>query len=63
MKLTKPRADIGFATNNAPAALAFWQNEIGDAGLLHVQRPHHAKAGRPPLELHSKGTGDRLPPG
>ena len=29
MKLAKPRIDIGFATNNAPAALAFWQNEIG----------------------------------
>jgi len=29
MRLAKPRIDIGFATNNAPAALAFWQNEIG----------------------------------
>jgi catechol 2,3-dioxygenase-like lactoylglutathione lyase family enzyme len=29
MKLAKPRIDIGFATNHAPAALAFWQNEIG----------------------------------
>lgn len=29
MKLAKPRIDIGFATNNAPLALAFWQNEIG----------------------------------
>ena len=29
MKLAKPRIDIGFATNNASAALAFWQNEIG----------------------------------
>ena len=29
MKLAKPRIDIGFATNNAPAALAFWQNGIG----------------------------------
>lgn len=29
MKLAKPRIDIGFATNAAPAALAFWQNEIG----------------------------------
>src|SRR5439155_13219011 len=29
MKLAKPRIDIGFATNNAPAALAFWQNRIG----------------------------------
>ena len=29
MKLAKPRIDIGFATNDAPAALAFWQNEIG----------------------------------
>jgi catechol 2,3-dioxygenase-like lactoylglutathione lyase family enzyme len=29
MKLAKPRIDIGFATNNAPAALGFWQNEIG----------------------------------
>ena len=29
MKLAKPRIDIGFATNNAPEALAFWQNEIG----------------------------------
>ena len=29
MKLAKPRIDIGFATNNAPAALAFWQNQIG----------------------------------
>jgi len=28
MKLAKPRIDIGFATNDAPAALAFWQNEI-----------------------------------
>ena len=29
MKLAKPRIDIGFATNHASAALAFWQNEIG----------------------------------
>jgi catechol 2,3-dioxygenase-like lactoylglutathione lyase family enzyme len=29
MRLAKPCIDIGFATNNAPAALAFWQNEIG----------------------------------
>lgn len=29
MKLAKPRIDIGFATNNAPPVLAFWQNEIG----------------------------------
>lgn len=29
MKLAKPRIDIGFATNDAPAALAFWQHEIG----------------------------------
>ncbi len=29
MKLAKPRIDIGFATNAAPAALAFWQSEIG----------------------------------
>src|SRR4051794_12026796 len=29
MNLAKPRIDIGFATNNAPASLAFWQNEIG----------------------------------
>ena len=29
MNLAKPRIDIGFATNHAPAALAFWQNEIG----------------------------------
>jgi lactoylglutathione lyase len=29
MKLAKPRIDIGFATNDAPAALAFWQSEIG----------------------------------
>lgn len=29
MKLAKPRIDIGFATNHAPAALAFWQSEIG----------------------------------
>src|SRR5260370_8222546 len=29
MNLAKPRIDIGFATNNAPAALAFWQNQIG----------------------------------
>src|SRR3954462_9150762 len=29
MNLAKLRIDIGFATNNAPAALAFWQNEIG----------------------------------
>ena len=29
MKLAKPRIDIGFATNDAPAALRFWQNEIG----------------------------------
>ena len=29
MKLAKPRIDIGFATNNAPAALAFWRSEIG----------------------------------
>jgi len=29
MKLAKPRIDIGFATNDGPAAQAFWQNEIG----------------------------------
>lgn len=29
MRLAKPRLDIGFATNNAPAALEFWQKEIG----------------------------------
>src|SRR5260370_17667275 len=29
MNLANPRIDIGFATNNAPAALAFWQNQIG----------------------------------
>ncbi len=29
MRLARPRLDIGFATNNAPAALAFWQSEIG----------------------------------
>jgi lactoylglutathione lyase len=29
MKLAKPRIDIGFATNNGPAALAFWKNQIG----------------------------------
>jgi lactoylglutathione lyase len=29
MNLAKPSIDIGFATNAAPAALAFWQNEIG----------------------------------
>jgi lactoylglutathione lyase len=29
MNLAKPRIDIGFATNDAPAALAFWQNQIG----------------------------------
>jgi lactoylglutathione lyase len=29
MRLAKPRLDIGFATKNAPAALAFWQNKIG----------------------------------
>jgi lactoylglutathione lyase len=29
MKLAKPRIDIGFATNDAPAALKFWQDEIG----------------------------------
>ena len=29
MRLAKPRIDIGFATNAAPAALTFWQNEIG----------------------------------
>lgn len=29
MKLAKPRIDIGFATNDAPPCLAFWQNEIG----------------------------------
>ena len=29
MKLAKPRIDIGFATNHAPASLAFWQNEVG----------------------------------
>jgi len=29
MKLAKPRIDISFATNDAPAALAFWQNQIG----------------------------------
>jgi hypothetical protein len=25
-KLAKPRLDIGFATNNAPAALEFWRS-------------------------------------
>ncbi|MFA7506360.1 MAG: hypothetical protein WCZ28_16800, partial [Burkholderiaceae bacterium] len=29
MKLAKPRIDIGFATNDAPPVLAFWQDEIG----------------------------------
>ncbi len=29
MKLAKPRIDIGFATNHAPAALRFWQDVIG----------------------------------
>jgi len=29
MRLAKPRIDIGFATNDAPAALDFWQNRIG----------------------------------
>ena len=29
MNLAKARIDIGFATNHAPAVLAFWQNEIG----------------------------------
>ncbi len=29
MKLAKPRIDIGFATNHAPAVLRFWQDEIG----------------------------------
>ena len=29
MELAKPRIDIGFATNNAPPVLAFWQDEIG----------------------------------
>jgi catechol 2,3-dioxygenase-like lactoylglutathione lyase family enzyme len=29
MRLAKPRLDIGFATNNAPAALEFWRQEIG----------------------------------
>ena len=29
MNLAKHRIDIGFATNDATAALAFWQNEIG----------------------------------
>jgi lactoylglutathione lyase len=29
MKLAKPRIDIGLATNDAGASLAFWQNEIG----------------------------------
>lgn len=29
MKLAKPRIDIGFATNDAPPCLAFWQNEVG----------------------------------
>jgi catechol 2,3-dioxygenase-like lactoylglutathione lyase family enzyme len=29
MRLAKPRLDIGFATNNAPAALQFWRQEIG----------------------------------
>jgi catechol 2,3-dioxygenase-like lactoylglutathione lyase family enzyme len=29
MRLARPRLDIGFATNNAPAALEFWQKEIG----------------------------------
>ena len=29
MNLAKPRIDIGFATNDAPSALAFWQNRIG----------------------------------
>src|SRR6266436_10249990 len=29
MRPAKPPLDIGFATNNVPAALAFWQNRIG----------------------------------
>ncbi len=29
MNLAKPRIDIGFATNDAPSALAFWQGEMG----------------------------------
>ena len=29
MKLTNPRIDIGFVTNNAPVARALRQNEIG----------------------------------
>jgi lactoylglutathione lyase len=29
MNLAKPRIDIGFATNDAPSALAFWQHEMG----------------------------------
>jgi lactoylglutathione lyase len=29
MHLAKPRIDIGFATNDGPRALAFWQTEIG----------------------------------
>src|SRR4029079_10059381 len=37
MKLAKPRIDIGFATNDAPAALRFWQNEIG-LPFDHTQR-------------------------
>ena len=28
MRLAKPRLDIGFATNNAPASLAFWQKKL-----------------------------------
>jgi hypothetical protein len=37
MNLAKPRIDIRFATNHAPAALAFWQNEIG-LPFDHTQR-------------------------
>jgi catechol 2,3-dioxygenase-like lactoylglutathione lyase family enzyme len=29
VRLAKPRIDIGFATNDAPAALDFWQHRIG----------------------------------
>ena len=36
MNLAKPRIHIGFATNDAPAALALWQNQI-DLPFDHTQ--------------------------
>ena len=61
MKLAKPRIDIGFATNDGPAALTFWQNEIGlpfevDREHAHVLA-HGGREARAPVTL---GTTARI---